>query len=97
MHSRQVIFAFGLLAAVATPSATLLAMEAATAANSRASNAALVRHLAAERADQLADLAAIQSQVDSIIKCTAKGRFFTPGKSGADADSCTDIEVTIIN
>lgn len=97
MRPRQVIFAFGLFTAIATPSATLLAMEAATAANSRASNAAMVRHLAAERADQLAELATIQAKVDSILKCTTKGRFYTPGKSGADADSCTDIEVTIVN
>lgn len=97
MHPRQVIFAIGLLAGLVAPSAGLLALEAATAPNDRASNAAMVRHVAAERADQMAELTALQAQVDSMLKCTTKGRFFTPGKSGADADSCTDIQVTVTN
>lgn len=96
MHSRQTIF-FGLLAALIAPSQAAFALEATTSTNDRASNAAMVRHLAAQRADQMAELATLQAQVDSMLKCTTKGRFYTPGKSGADADNCTDIQVTVIN
>lgn len=93
MHPRQVIFVFGLLA-ILTPSA-LFALEAATRTNDRASNATLFRHLAAERASQLSDINSLDAQVSRLLTCTSKGRFYTPGKSGADADGCTDIEVTV--
>lgn len=95
MHSRQVIFAIGLLAAIAVPSPALLALEAATSSNDRASNAAMMRHVAVQRADQLADVASLESQVNSILTCTGKGKFYTPSKSEADSDGCTDIEVTV--
>ena len=95
MHSRQVIFSIGLLAAVTSPSAALLALEAATSTNDRASNAAMVRHVGSMRAEQMVEVANLQSQVDAILTCTRKGKFYTPSKSGADSDGCTDIEVTV--
>lgn len=95
MHSRRVIFMVGLLAAVATPSAALLALEAATGTNDRASNAAMVRHVGTIRAEQLVEVANLQSQVNAILTCTRKGKFYTPSKTGADSDGCTDIEVTV--
>lgn len=95
MHSRQVISAFVLLGAAGLAAGAAFAMEAVTESNERASTGALFRQFAAERADQLSDLTVLQAQVDRIISCTAKGRFYTPSKSGADADGCTDIEVTV--
>ena len=73
------------------------AMEAVTNPNNRASNAAVVRLLAAERAEQLAELAALETQVNAILRCTYKGRFYAPGMNDADADGCTSIEVTVIH
>lgn len=95
MHSRQVIFSIGLLAAITSPSAALLALEATTTTNDRASNAAMVRFVAAQRADHLSNLASLESQVNHLLTCTGKGKFYTPSKSGADSDGCTDIEVTV--
>lgn len=95
MHSRRVIFMVGLLAAVATPSAALLAIEASTRPSDRASHAAMARHVATIRAEQLVEVANLQSQVDAILTCTRKGKFYTPSKTGADSDGCTDIEVTV--
>lgn len=80
-------------AAFAGPSAPD-AMERTTHINDRASNAAVTRHLAAERADQLAELAAIQAQVTAIVRCSGKGKFYTPGAAGIDAHGCSDITVT---
>lgn len=95
MHSRQVFFAIGLLTAVAAPSTALLALEAATSTIDRASNAAVARHVAAQRADQLAHVASLDFQAMSIITCSGKGKFYTPSKTGADNDGCTVIEVTV--
>jgi hypothetical protein len=93
MHPRLVITVGLLLCAVASGA---YALEATTRSNDRASNAALVRHLAAERADQFADLSAVEAQVNGLLTCTRKGKFYTPGESGADADGCTAIQVTVI-
>lgn len=71
------------------------ALEASTQSNNRASNAAVIRHLAAERADQLAEVSVLQSKVNTILTCTYKGRFYAPEQADADSQGCTDIEVTI--
>jgi hypothetical protein len=55
----------------------------------------LFRHLADERPSQLSDINSLDAQVSRLLTCTSKGRFYTPGKSGADTDGCTDIEVTV--
>lgn len=86
-------FVFVALAAgLMMPSA--LAMEAGTAPDNRASTAAMLRQLTTERADQLAQLAALQLQADALRRCNGKGKFYTPGKADADADGCTFIVVT---
>lgn len=95
MHSRQVI-SYGLLLAAMQLCPSASALEAATATNDRASNAAMVRHFAAERADQFAELAALETQVTALLKCTKKGRFYTPGETGADSDGCAEIQVTVV-
>lgn len=95
MHSHYVrSLNLGLALAMLAPCAT--AIEATTAPNDRASQAAIFRQLAANRADQLAEIAAIQAQVDAMLTCTRKGRFYAPGEPQADADSCTVIAVTVI-
>lgn len=94
MHPRQVI-AVALALAAALPLMAARALEVTTNTNDRASNAALIRHLAAARAGQLAEVATLQAQVDAILACTFKGKVYTPGQSGADAQGCTDIEVTV--
>jgi hypothetical protein len=93
MHPRQVIAVGVLLCALASGA---FALEAVTRSNDRASNAALVRRLAAERADHFADLSAVEAQVNALLTCTGKGKFYAPGQTGADADGCTEIQVTII-
>jgi len=93
MHSCQVISVGVLLCAVATGAH---ALEASTPTNDRASNAALIRHLAAERADQFAELAAVENQVKALLTCTKKGKFYTPDETGVDADGCTEIQVTVV-
>lgn len=95
MRSRQAIIAIGLLAGMAAPSPAPLALEAATPTNDRASNAAMLRHLAAQRADHLSNLASVENQVNHLLTCTGKGNFYSPSKSVADSDACTDIEVTV--
>lgn len=57
----------------------------------------MIRHVAAERADQLAEVSELQSKVNSLITCAGKGRFYSPDEPSADAQGCTDIEVTVIN
>lgn len=96
MHSRQVIFAFGLFAAFAAPSASLLALEGTTATSDRASTAAVARLQAEQQADNFAELAVIRAKVDALLACTAKGRFYAPEGENPDASGCTSIEVTVI-
>lgn len=96
MHSRKAFFYTLLLAAsVACPS--VQALETAFGSNDRASNAALVRHLAAQRASQIADVAALQARVDAIIRCSGKGKFHTTSNPVADTDGCSDIQPVITN
>lgn len=95
MHSRKVISGGMLLAAGILPLAGAHALEVTTESNNRASNAALVRKLAADRTDQLAEIAALQLQVDALLICTGKGRFYAPGEAGADGQGCTEITVTV--
>lgn len=95
MHSRQVCFAIAAMAAAAVIGTPVVALEITTQSNDRASNAALVRHLAAQRVDQLAEIAAIEAQVDAMLICTAKGKFHTPSHTDADSDGCTSISVTV--
>ena len=97
MHSGRTVFIAAAFAAACALAGGAHALEATTESTSRASHAAVARHLAAERADQLAQLTAMQAQVDGILTCTYKGRFYAPGTAGADADGCTAIEVTVIN
>lgn len=96
MHSRQIIFALGLWAALTAPSPSLLALEATTTTNDRASAAAVARFQAEQQASHFAELAVIQAKVDALLACTAKGRFYAPEGDNPDAGGCTSIEVTVI-
>lgn len=72
-----------------------VALERTTESNDRASNTAMLRKHAADRADLLVEISALQAKLDSTVRCAGKGKFHTPDKAGADADGCTDIVVTV--
>jgi hypothetical protein len=38
----------------------------------------------------------VEAQVNALLTCTRKGRFYTPGETGTDADECTAIRATVI-
>lgn len=95
MHPRQVISSVALLVAGAMICGHAFALEATTASNDQPIDRAMVRQLTQKRADQLADLATLQSQVNAILACTAIARFYAPGEAGADANGCIPITPTV--
>ncbi|MBX9862409.1 MAG: hypothetical protein K2Y42_06605 [Hyphomicrobium sp.] len=95
MHSRQVIFSVALLVAGPALCGHAFALEATTAPGGQASDRSMMRHLTQTRADQIAEVASLQSKANAILACTAKGRFYAPGEVGADANGCIPITVTV--
>lgn len=91
MHPKILCLLMG--AAIAAPSAAV-ALEASTGSNDRASLGTAMRAVAEERADQLAELAALQLKLDAAVRCAGKGKFYTPTKAGGDEHHCSEITVT---
>ncbi len=93
MHSLQVIFSVALLVAGTVFSNHVFALEATTAPSDQPSDRTMMRHLMQTRADQLAEVAAMQSQVNAILTCTTRARFYAPGEAGADTNGCIPITI----
>ena len=88
MRSRQVFLQTAVFVAGLIIAAPINAMEAATAPDAQGSDRVLMRHLGQKRADQLAEIVQMQSQLNLILTCNTQGRFYAPGEAGADSDGC---------